>query len=77
MTFSAGRKTPSNTTSWLAVPRMPRVSQVSMMCTPGADSGTPACSTTASGPGGPSTAEVEMTPATGAWVQNTLRPSNR
>ena len=38
---------------------MPRVSQVSTIETPGADSGTPACRTVASGPGSPSTAHVE------------------
>ena len=56
---------------------MPSVSQVSTIETPGADSGTPACSTTASGPGSPSVADVEITPATGAWEQNCLRPSSR
>ena len=77
ITFSAGGNTSSNTTSWLAVPRIPSVSHVSTIETPGADSGTPACRTIASAPGSPSTAEVEMTPATGDWVQNVLRPVGR
>ena len=47
------------------------------MLTPAADSGTPACRTVAPGPGSPSTAQVETTPATGACEQKTLRPENR
>ncbi|MBC3193609.1 hypothetical protein H7X46_21355 [Pseudonocardia sp. C8] len=56
---------------------MPSVSQVSTTVTPGAVIGTPACRTVAPGPGGPSTAEVDSAPATGAWLQNVFRPSNR
>jgi hypothetical protein len=74
---SAGTSTSSKTRSWLAVPRMPRVSQVSSRRTPGAPSGTEKCRTSAPSPGSPTTAQVDTTVAAGAWLQNILRPLTR
>ena len=72
--LSAGTATSSSTTSCEAVPRMPSVSHVSSIRTPGADSGTLKCITSASTPGSPSTAHVATTVAPGDWLQNVLRP---
>ena len=76
-TLSVDTKTSSKVRSWLAVPRMPRGSQVSSSRTPGAATGTAKCSTSAPGPGSPITAVVATTVASGDWLQNALRPLTR
>ena len=75
-TLSAGTKTSSISTSWLAVPRMPSVSQLSRIRTPSARTGTAMLSTVGV-PSSSSANIVENTFPTGTWLQNTLRPETR
>ena len=75
-TLSSGTKTSSISTSWLAVPRMPRVSQLSRTVTPSARTGTAMLSTTGV-PSSSSTNIVENTSPAGTWLQKDLRPETR
>ena len=72
-TRSSGTKTSSMSTSWLPVPRIPSVSQLSCTVTPSARTGTAMLRTTGSGPSW-STNIVENTSPTGTWLAKTLRP---
>ena len=72
-TFSSGTKTSWMSTSWLPVPRMPSVSQLSSTVTPSAFTGTAMFRTTGSSPSS-STNIVENTSPTGTWLAKTLCP---
>ena len=63
-------------TSWLPVPRMPSVSQLSSTVTPSAWTGTAMFSTTGV-PSSSSTNIVENTSPTGTWLAKTLCPVTR
>ena len=63
--------------SWLAVPRMPRVSQVSMTLTPCAERGTATLSTRRPCSGSSKANMVDMTDPCWDWLANRLRPETR
>ncbi len=63
--LSSGTNTSSISTSWLPVPRIPSVSQLSSTVTPSAFTGTAMLSTTLSSPSASSTNIVEKTSPTG------------
>ena len=76
-TFSSGTNTSERRMSLLAVPRMPRTSQVSMTVTPSAESGTATLSTRRPCSGSSRTNMVDMTDPCRDWLANRLRPETR
>ena len=73
-TRSSGTNTSSIVTSLLAVPRMPRVSQLSCTVTPGSLNGTAMLRTRSPRSGSSYGNIVDITVPTGDWLAKILRP---